>query len=329
MKNLFIVMVIMAITKTTLACDGCSMYEYTAINNKSYVSFFYRHRVFNGYDEYGHRHKMTGLINGRVQHGSGEDGEYQILESEKDYMINRTLELRFNYTLRDQFNLTAILPYRRTEMYYDRVMHMADLDIEDSLSVIEGVGDLIFAFDWFKVAQGETWKHIFRPGVAVRIPTGRFNTESVHGTRYAAEMQPGTGALHLIPRLNYILLYKGVFGFNASASYSLSGQNKSNYRIGSMFNATVNLMYIQSLSDEFKLVPRLGLYYEDGGHDKVHEHDVVATGGTTLFMNSGLDVKFRKWTLQLLWQLPIKEHLHQKQIGNAGQVIAGLVYNLN
>lgn len=138
---LFILLSLPLLSKEAQACDSCNFFEYSLLQNRSYIGLFYRHRQFGGYDRYGYTSPNPGtavvtssLANGFengatakyapqartavtpsldqdmiVMHEPEGTGLY-VNKTDQDWETYETVELRGNFTWKNQWNFTFLLP---------------------------------------------------------------------------------------------------------------------------------------------------------------------------------------------------------------------------
>ncbi len=310
-----------AFVSQNYACDGCNIYEYTSLNNRSFIGFFYRYRAFNGYAHLDNRHNFRLPTNARMGHEPEANGMYAD-KSPADFETYTSYELRGNFTWKEKINVQFILPYEQNVVYYERIMQFPNPETDTTLR-IEGWGDLMLAADYIFMKSNGKWKHIFRPGFAVRLPTGQYQQTGSDGTLHDPVVQPGTGAWGWVFRANYLASYRNT-GFLCAVNYQLSGNGQHGYDFANSFNASADV-FQQFFMGNIAIVPRLGAYMERASYDHYQNQVQQLTGGTSWFANFALDFNLEKWTVQLAFQQPVAESLHGNQLGNAGRLNIGLV----
>lgn len=322
MKKIILGLFLIIITiSTSLACDGCNIYEYTNLNNQSFFGFFYRYRTFNGYAHLGNRHQFQFPSNMRISHEPEENGLYAD-KTQRDFETYTTWELRGNFTLKEKVNFQFILPYEQNVVYYDKMIRLPFPETDTTLS-LEGWGDLMLAADYiFQKSTGKL-NHIFRPGFAVRLPTGTYQKVSNEDRIYDPIIQPGTSAWAWVLRTNYQLVYRKS-GVNTSLNYQFVGKGKHDYDFANSFNFSTDIFH-QFFVKDLIIVPRTGVYMESAGYDSYQNEQVNLTGGTSWFTLFATDFNLKKWTLQLAYQAPVSESLNGNQLGNAGRFNFGII----
>ncbi len=330
MRKILLLSLLGLMTYQTTACDGCSMYEYSTIKNRSYVGLFYRYRVFNGYKHLGHTKKFYVGTSAKTTHQNSGSLSYE--KNSKDYEIYHSYEFRMNYAIKEKYNLLLVIPYQTAAVRYEKVFKEMAPATDTTFSV-SGMSDVIVSVERVFQKETETWQHNFKLGLGLKLPTGKYKTESELDI-YHPTLQPGTGSWDGILRMNYVGLYANTLGFSGSFNYRMNsgvryeGEDgrELHYSFGNRLNMSFSTFYLITGID-FRIAPRLGAYVEDYGYDYRYDFREEGTGGVSLFGNVGCDFTYRDLTLQLLLQAPVAENLHDEQIGNAGRFVSGLIYN--
>jgi len=175
---------------------------------------------------------------------------------------------------------------------------------------------------------GQTGKlrHIWRPGLGVKLPTGAYRLSAPNGQRFDGEIQPGTSAWGFLLKGTYTLVWDNKFGLDNSASHQFFTNGRNHYRFGDQFNAASSFFY--SLQKRgWQLIPRAGAYFEAAAKSEEDGVTVETTGGHTLFGTAGADAVFRKFTLTASYFQPLADRLNTPlQINNAQRFQVGAFY---
>ena len=89
----------------------------------------------------------------------------------------------------------------------------------------------------------------------------------------------------------------------------------------------MNLLY-QIKKGNITLIPNVGLYYEQANKDKDNKLVVSGTGGNVLFESTGISAFYKKISISMTFQLPIKQYLYDVQPLNINSLILGISYIL-
>ncbi|UZR98758.1 hypothetical protein [Chondrinema litorale] len=307
------------------ACDICNLFECNLIGNKSYFGIYYRHRVFNGYGHLNQNHNL--IMSRKSTMHEPEDAGFYADKTQKDYETYTTWELRGNYTIKNKVNIMMILPYKRNVVYYEKVIDAPNPQ-RDSLMTLEGWGDLTLGADYMIKLDGGKAKHILRPGFAVNVPTGQHSQTDAYGEVYDPIIQPGTGAWAIIIRMNYQYFnMMKKYGFYVSMNYKKSETGVNQYLFADSYNVQADIFY-QMRKNQWSFIPKAGAFLETAGYNTYLDATQNHSGGSVLFGNVGMDINRDKVTLQTYLQLPIAENLNGNQLGNAGRINLGVIYNL-
>ncbi|TAG56963.1 MAG: hypothetical protein EAZ27_03825 [Cytophagales bacterium] len=313
------------------SCDVCNVFEYANRQNSHYIGVFYRNRMFNGFSTLNHQHQyqINPSSNTRQEHEPESNENTQFNKTQRDFEYYQTLEIRANYAISQKFNLQVFLPYNWSDVYYNEVTQFINpsrpVVKKDSAYGTNGIGDIILMIDYVKNIETGKWKHIIKPGLGLKLPTGSILKKHNEGTFFHPDLQPGTGALDIILRANY-LVTNDLWGFDIFTNYRICNQNSKNYTFGNRFNITTLTYYTFNIKS-IKILPKLGVYTEFAQNDKKDNIKLTNTGGYTYFVHTGFDLILGKCVVQAIFQKPYFEYLYGDIAGNAGRLSLGLIYN--
>lgn len=335
------------------ACDSCNFFEYSLLQNRSYIGLFYRHRQFGGYDHYGYispnpvpttaSYLSDAFVNGTaakyapnartlpsaaidpdfiVMHEPEGTGLY-VNKTKQDWETYETVEMRGNFTWKNKWNFTFILPYESNRVHYEKLLQLPN-PVQDTTIAVNGWGDLTLAADYIHFIYNSKARHTIRPGVALVLPTGQARQITSAGKEFDPIIQPGTGSWSYVARINYQLFYTNT-GLNAGFSFKQSTEGAQNYQFGNSFNATATGFHQISLPRDWMLVPNIGAYYEQSDRDSWNGEKQRLTGGKVAFAQGGLDINKKEWTLSFLWQTPFYQDLNGNQIHHQDRISIGII----
>lgn len=325
----------------SFACDSCNFFEYSLLQNKSYLGIFYRYRGFNDYKSYTTlspaaqsvltypQQLSTELMPGNhpiIMH-EPEGNNLYVKKSTKDFETYQTIEVRGNFTIKDKWNFTAVLPYEFNKVYYKEYLDLPNPS-RDTTLFVQGWGDLTLAGDYIWMIYNQKSRHTVRPGLAVNLPTGQalVKSDNESGDYFDPIIQPGKNAYALIPRLNYQWFLRNQ-GVNAGGSYQFSTEGAQDYQAGNSFNAYATYFHQFQASEKVLLAPNAGIYYEASGKDSWNDVKQDLTGGKVVFAQFGLDFNITQTTLNVVYQHPIAQKLNGNQILNSSRISVGIIRN--
>ncbi len=313
----------------TLACDVCNVYEYANRNNKSYIGAFYRYRLFNGYSQLGNDHNFSlqpQNNTARIMHDPESYGLY-VDRTPKDYERYQTMEIRGNWAIREKWNLTVFIPFVSNEIYFAKV-YKTPYPVSDSIMRMSGLSDIIVGGEYVHTIEKGDFKHFLKPGVMLKLPTGKSNGRSPNGEQYQYELQPGTSSWDFILRGAYTVTYKNKLGLENYLSYKLTTRGTNDHLLGNRFNWMGNVFgVIEAKEDVLRLIPKVGVYFEQARADYQGMTEVSGSGGYSWFYNLGLDVSIKAFTVQFMYQRIMNERLNGNVMGNAGRLQTGVIFN--
>lgn len=315
--------IFMGYTTVSKACDVCNIYEYKPYNSSgNYVGLFYHYKKFNGYK---HMDQSHNFFNSDPNMHDFEGSGIFLERKQQDFEIYQTTAARFNINVGGKVNVLFIMPYEFAHVYNETVWSVIE-PVKDTTMILQGPGDLISAVDYTFNFNKNDKSHIIRPGIAVKWPTGTFRKTTSKGDLFDPEIQPGSGSIDLIFRLNYLNMASSGFGHMYSVNYKWNGPSQQDYIFSNSFNAQIDLFYQFDLMLEKFLIPKFGIYMESSGYNTFNGEKDLLTGGTTYLWDIGLDFQMRRFTIQTLFQPVLIDNRNGRQIGNAGRLNVGLIY---
>lgn len=318
-KKLILLLILVGIQTRLLACDVCNIFEFKTVDQKNYIGVFYHYMSFNGYSHLNQEHRMFS----RSPQMHELDGSNLFFEKkQQDFEKYSTFALRANLNLFKNFRLNVLLPYERTVVYYNKVWSTVD-PVSDTTMTLSGLGDAIVGIDKNIRFTTDQFTHYLIPGLSLKLPTGITNIKDRAGEVFDPEIQPGTGTLDLLLRLNHTMT-NGKWGLFSASSYKINNTH-NNYRFANSFNFQSDVFLVLG-NPKKQFIPQAGFYMESAGKNIDEGNSIDFTGGTTVFFDSGMELRINNSiSFQLSAQLPVYDQRNNTQIGNAGRLNVGLV----
>lgn len=326
MKRLIILTFILFHTKSLLACDACSIYEFSPLQAKSYAGVFYSYSFMNGYGSLDNRPNFT--FNGaNLRYNNAHAGHLvenkKVNPSQKDYESYQSIDFRLNYNLKNKWNFLVNIPLAKNSIYFNEVIDNGLID--DSLSIHQGLGDILLAIDKVSVLEKNKLQHTFKYGIGIFLPTGSIKNEpNIDPAHYT-----GRGGFEPLLRFSYSLKVNQQWGTMANASYSTGTtfkNNNLNYRFGQRANMQTNFFYSLKTGNT-GFIPMVGLYCEQRASDYQNNLKISGTAVHALFTNLSLAYSFKTSLIRLEWQNPIAQKTSAYQLKNTGRVNLMVLYN--
>lgn len=307
------------------SCDVCNMYDYAGRQNQSYVGMFYRYKVMNGYNftsPQNHQFFIAKESNARLEHSiTGADFYHE--KTVQDFEKQATLDLRFNFAIKEKWNIGGIVPGTNSKVYFAK-LYSDFQPVKDSMITTQGLGDILVFTDYVFSYKQKKIRLFIKPGVAIKLPTGKSNFGN-KDILYPHEVQPGTGTFDGILRLS-TNFRRNNYGVELIANYRFNSKSKHQYKFGNSLNVFCNPYYVFEINDKLSLIPKLGAYLEWSSKDKVNSIFENNTGGRTLYYNVGLDAMIGSFGFQSMFQKPFGSYLYGEQMGSAGRFVLGIAY---
>lgn len=327
MKRLIIIALILLHSRLLLACDACSIYEFSPLQAKSYVGLFYNYSFMNGYSSLNNRSNFTFNGSNLRSYNNAHTGHLvetkRVNPSQKDYESYQTIDVRLNYNLKNKWNFLINIPIAKNSIYFNEVIDNGLID--DSLRIHQGIGDILLAVDKVSIIENNSLKHTFKYGLGVFFPSGTIKNEATIDPAHYT----GRGGYEPIFRVSYSLKVNQTWGTIANLSYSSGTTFKSdelNYKFGQRYNLQTNLFYSLKTGNS-GFIPMVGIYYEHRGSDFQNKTQIEGTEINALFTNLSLGYSFKSSMIRLEWQEPIAQKTSDYQLKNSGRLNLMLLYN--
>ena len=343
MKLLISLSTLLISVYSVYACEICPIDEYSTIRNKGYFGIFYRYTLFKGYNYLPEQaNPFSFNSNGRTKKHNVFQDENFYDDSENDFESFQTIDLRFNYNHNNKWNFLVILPYHYNTNYFDKVTPPIGQTF-DSTTVTTGIGDLIIGAQRLSIYDSESWRHQFKYGLGLSLPTGNSELRENGNEPYNDPSHlPGKGATDLIIRSNYTGSTNDKFGFKLNILYATSlkkpksgnitgipsnNQEVTDYRFGNRTSINGLIFYVFGKST-IKVIPKIGYSFNIASRDKVNAELIEDTGGNIGYINTGLDITYGRFTWQTMFSKPVHQNLNGQQLNSTGRIQTGLLLSL-
>ncbi|SMG40576.1 hypothetical protein SAMN05661096_02771 [Marivirga sericea] len=318
-KKIILLVVLTSLQSKLLACDVCNIFEFKTVDQKNYIGVFYHYMSFNGYDHLNQPHQ---LFSKSPQMHELDGSNLFFEKKQQDFEKYSTFALRANINLFKNFRLNVLLPYEHTVVYYNKVWSTLD-PVSDTTMLLSGLGDAIVGIDKNIRFKTDQFTHYLIPGLSLKLPTGITNIKDNADEVFDPEIQPGTGSLDVLLKLNYTLT-NGKWGVFSATNYKINSTHNG-YRFANSFNFQSDIFLILG-NPKKQFIPQAGLYLERAGNNLDNGNIIDFTGGSTVFFDSGMELRLNNSiSFQFSAQLPIYDQRNNTQIGNAGRLNVGLI----
>lgn len=344
-KKIVLLLCCMQLITTFYACDLCSIYKGIEVNDyKNSFGLRHRYRLFES--DFTFQPTFTNASN-LNNNGKGLPKTKHLDHSivEKNNNDFTYAESYTSYDIFANFYLNHRLKLNVSTYFSDNYTYKNDSLLEN----VSGIGDitLLTTYQLYNTKKTDTNKvnftHRLNVGGGVAIPTGNFNKKTITG--FETEIKPnvilgtpiqtldphlqsGTGAFGFVFLAEYMVKFKNI-GLNTNISYKKNLENKNNFRFADRINANVITLYMLKISENYTLVPTIGLSFENAKRDEYNNEPFIGSGGNVLFMNSGLNLIYKKWELSFSYYNVVTEKLNDLQPSNKNRIITQLSYYFN
>jgi hypothetical protein len=199
------------------------------------------------------------------------------------------------------------------QKYYD-VGHQGSLNNYN----IRGIGDLVLGA---RQALLQTPQRALVASVGFKVPTGDNGIiDDYDDTVLDPTMQPGTGSGDFITALQWSTVAAAKMEVALSGSYQMNRTNDYNYRFGNEAIAAV------TASRAFgRFTPSLQVKLNGRGRSEFVEDDVPSTGGTVVYLNTGVRMRSADGLgLYGFLLFPVYRDVNDAQLAPKLSVVVGL-----
>lgn len=314
--NYVFIIIFLIFTHNAYSCDVCGSYMgITPRDNKHSISFLHRYRAFNGYKNYHTQSNLFAHSAYKVLHKEDTIPKKPSDYSSKDYESFKVFEIRVKYFATKRFEANFFLPLVNNKTNYNQ---------EKSSS--QGLGDISLNVAYHLIIPKPDLKFRQRLmlGLGLKTPTGNYFVYDKFGERKDFEVQHGTGSWDQFSYLNYVFIYNKL-GLNLNLNYKINGRNNYYERLANSQNHFLNIFYEFQIKN-IKLFPSLqtnyeftrGLYYKE----KLNQNRKM----NSLLLGPGIDIFYKKISINLTFQKTVFEELKTGYLKNAGRFNIGINY---
>ena len=212
-----------------------------------------------------------------------------------------------------------------THTHSDGTVHIHSSGTETN----EGIGDPIVLahYQVFNHAN-DSGKYSQRllAGAGVKMPFGKYKIEE-DDEAHERNHKPGTGSWDIL--LSAVYLGKlNKTGLNMNVTYLIANTNNQDFQFGNKLNINVTVYRDWQLK-HIGLFPNLGLYYEQSAKEWDKSYYIQNSGGSVTYAHAGLDVYYKKLSLNTAFQVPVSKKLNGNQAEIKYRIITGISYAIN
>lgn len=231
--------------------------------------------------------KIIGLRYGQnqIQDHLAPDGTTSYLTNRESY---RNMEIWGGWTIKERFRLMAQLPFidmaQENQMQKIRKTGMGDAQLQMYYRPLHTRGAIGKKKN--KLLVNDLWV-----GAGAKLPTGKYASGQAQ-EEASNLLQLGTGSLDFTLTAMYDLRLQDA-GINIVTQYKINTRNADHYFYGNKLTSSTQLYYKFAAHGQLKIVPHVGLAYENSASDLNDGYKVFASGGYLLMGSSGIEVQWK------------------------------------
>jgi len=272
--------------KVSFACDICG--GSISVNNMSGLMPMFNKNLIGMRSSYqAFKHPPT-IAN--------KTGEKQVL---KDVYWSEEIWMR--YYLHSKIQAFVNIPFRKNIR-----------ELVEHSQKIYGVGDMSFQINYAiynNVDSGfRDLKLMWWLGGGIKLPNGKYQQRSVDKTMYPIGFQVGTGAYSFL--LNSLVsIRKNKIGLNWNSNISLNSTNELDYKMGNVFQTSLQAFYWCTIKANTKLLPQLGFHVLHLQKDINYNVIKKQSGGDRVVTSISIDAYINQWMISANIQKPLIERI--------------------
>jgi hypothetical protein len=163
-------------------------------------------------------------------------------------------------------------------------------------------------------------------GAGIKIPIGDYKIEDTDEA-HERNHKPGTGSWDVLLSMVYLGKINKT-GWNINVTYLIANSNSRHFQFGNKFNMNVTA-YQQTRLKGAMLFPNIGLYYEQSAKEWDKSYYIQNSGGSITYAHAGLDVYYKRISVNTAFQLPFLRSLNGYQAEIKYRIITGITYAIN
>lgn len=297
MKKVFLFILIIASSLSTIACDicGCGLGNYYVgllpQFSRSFIGLRYQFSKFH-----------TRIKNNNAEYSND---------------LFETAEVWGGFNVGKKWQILAMVPF-----------NIVNQNSDEGFSKNNGVGDVTVMANYklFDHTFGTLNKKLINQqlwiGGGLKLATGKFSADKNDPAFIAlANTQVGTGSTDFIFNVLYNININRL-GFSNSVRYKINTANTDAYFFGNKFTSS-SIAYYRVTKNKTTITPNAGLLYEQTAVNKLNSKIIDETGGYLLSTAAGMEINFGKITVGGNLQLPLQQNFANRQTVNQ---IKGMVH---
>jgi len=190
----------------------------------------------------------------------------------------------------------------------------------------QGLSDLTLTgyYNLLKITRSNINQSIWI-GTGIKLPTGKYNNLEVKNNSPNI-FQLGTGSTDFLTQLNYDININS-WGLNTTINYKINTKNTDEYKYGNKL--TTNISFYRSLKFGYntRLIPNIGVLYENQQKDQTMKYDIDQTGGNILQGSYGIEATTGKISIGANYQKPISQKIASNRVDLTNKYMIHISYS--
>lgn len=195
---------------------------------------------------------------------------------------------------------------------------------------INGLGDISVLANYKIIERnGCSWQQKLLAGGGIKLPTGKYDPNSVTTEEGLPNMQPGTHSWDFIANANYSVKYHAT-GLNIDVSYMATTVNKESYKFGNRLSSGASLFY-EWKKKNVSILPLAGMRYDFAAKDYENYRERISDedgGGWQLYASQGLQAYYKNICMYTMCYEPISQHYASDLVNTKFRLETGVVLQI-
>jgi hypothetical protein len=193
-----------------------------------------------------------------------------------------------------------------------------------------GLGDISFLGNIRVLSlkqPSNNWQHDLQIGGGLKLPTGRYNKESILRGDNLPNMQPGTKSWDVTANTIYTARYKSLGG-TIDASYTIVTPNTDDYKFGNRLSTGVSVFYWWQ-TKKCIILPQSGVRLDaTAGDYEYYSRNIKSdmTGGQQLYISVGIQAYYKFSGIQFLYYIPVYQHYADGLVKSKARAETGIYF---
>lgn len=240
-------------------------------------------------------------------------GNKTALSNKEQY---QTMDIWGAWNIGSKWRVMAVLPYSFIEKYNEGMAQTTKKN---------GISDITLS-GYYNLLQtaNNSLNHSVWIGAGIKLPSGEYNNPEM-ANNTSNIFQLGTGSTDFLTQVIYDLNIES-WGLNTTVNYKINTSNKDDYKYGNKLTANLAIYRKLNVGDAARIVPNIGLLYENQQQNTTIGYSVDQTGGNILQGSYGVEASYKKIAIGINLQSPISQNIASHRVDLKNKIMTHISY---